>query len=936
MRIHGTFLNSSGLAVTVEIITRRDTLTSIEIGSDEAGLWFPASEAFTTESGLNDTFDVVLQSSATLRLETTDYRAEFYQRACRDAVVTVSVTEDDGTTRTRFLGCVEPRQYAQDFSGGQLSNDIELPLIDALSSLQYASYAHIGAPGVSFQKVREASSVRSFLSIIKDLLSETPCADLPYRLYYDGSKALASAVSRRFSILSEVGVAETVFIGEDEDDTMTMLETLEHMLRFLNLHIVQQGLDFFVFSWESLRQPSIQWRCLIGGAPDFTQQLSPQALSVGNVFGTRMDIEMGETYNRLVLDVKPADTTDVVASPLSSDALVPMFTGKQLYATCLWAAGTGDTSSKAFQALLNDQPTTYDGAHTVEYFLWAKSAIGWRIGTGDGRGGVRQWTGTKQDQQRIPGLLRKQIGAAILSMGKIDRKASATDNSPTSTVEMADYLVVSVNGNLIDDEATTYPQPDDLRRAAPVATWDGNAAGGIYSPSDDETKNYIVISGSIILNPVLRQSVNYLNRAQYDPVRWVKGRDGERRLSMRWWRADTPKSQPQPQEATSDYGAVSTQPVKSDNPLAKPYLNAWEGFYPWTDDDAQDLAFSYSRVGSSVDNVSKIGALECMLRVGDKVAVEDKDFDEDGNRTVTIDGEEVVVRYGHINNISWKPFRTLEQCRAAHPGDEDAALDEYYTQTITIGFDPKIGDKIIGTQFDIQNNIDYTLGLDVKGMAIPVRHSDHLRGRVHFEILGPVFNAQFDKITRRHRTFFRKEKWTATTVPILSRVSSIMVRDLKIELHSDNGMAGADTDSEHSFMSDTDEDFVNKKDDLEMRIHSALTTSECEELGCANTVAPSVAVDLTTGDAVLRIFDWLKAAPDAVPPIAVKAERDYIDSYYQEYHVPRIELSFDFDGLLPSPFARFTHPALDGRTFSVISVGYDFQTATSQVRMKEE
>ena len=51
MRIHGTFLNSAGLAVTVEIITRRDTLTSIEIGSDEAGLWFPASEAFTTEAG---------------------------------------------------------------------------------------------------------------------------------------------------------------------------------------------------------------------------------------------------------------------------------------------------------------------------------------------------------------------------------------------------------------------------------------------------------------------------------------------------------------------------------------------------------------------------------------------------------------------------------------------------------------------------------------------------------------------------------------------------------------------------------------------------------------------------------------------------------------------------------------------------------------------
>ena len=442
MRIHGTFLNSSALAVTVEIITRRDTLTSIEIGSDEAGLWFPASEAFTTESGLNDTFDVVLQSSATLRLETTDYRAEFYQRACRDAVVTVSVAEADGTTRTRFLGCVEPRQYSQDFSGGQLSNDIELPLIDALSSLQYASYAHIGAPGVSFQKVREASSVRSFLSIIKDLISETPCADLPYRLYYDGSKALASDAARRFSILSEIGVAETVFIGEDEDDTMTMLETLEHMLRFLNLHIVQQGLDFFVFSWESLRQPSIQWRCLIGGAPDFTQQLSPQALSDSTVFGTRMDIEMGETYNRLVLDVKPADVTDVVASPLSSDALVPMFTGKQLYATCLWAAGTGDTSSKAFQALLNDQPTTYDGAHTVEYFLWAKSAIGWRIGTGDGSGGG------STSRSSGPSAMRSSTRSRAATAPSSARRSGPPPQSPSSRASPPSWCETSKSSSI--------------------------------------------------------------------------------------------------------------------------------------------------------------------------------------------------------------------------------------------------------------------------------------------------------------------------------------------------------------------------------------------------------------------------------------------------------------------------------------------------------
>ena len=954
MLIQGQFTNRAGQTVTVRIVTKVDTTTDVTIGDGVSGLWFPATDALVTESGLNDTFDVVLSSTATLRLESTQYVADFYQQACRDAIVTVSVGSD-----VAFVGCVDPRQFSQDFSGGQLSNDIELNLIDGLAALQYANYAHVGEPGVIFRNVRASATVRSALDIITTTISQTPDGSAA-RLWYDGSKSLTDDSARRYSVFSELGVAESVFIGDEEDDTSNLQDTLSDLLKFLNLHIVQRGHDFFIFSWESFRADTIEWHRIDGTTATRTVQNAPTAISADNIDGTQVDIDMGETYNRLVLHVTPDDMASVVTSPLDDDTISPMFRNRQKYATSLWAYGDGKTSRKAFANLLAGQPTGYDGAHTDDYYLWVKKAYGWQLGRGDGNGGCVDWTSTRlnggRTQQRIPGYLRSQIACALMAFGKLEKKSEASDNSVTSSIEMNDYLVVSVNGNGKIAEDTMHPTPDEIKAAAPVAVWDGNEAGGVFSPSDDDTKNYIVISGSIILNPILIQSVNFLNKEEGDDYtdNIVAGRkDGKdtRRLAFRWWKADTPMTAPVPEDGKAKYGAAAAlHPLDARDkkflqvgiiPYPAP-ANGWEGFYPWTDDDQQCFPFSFSVVGDKADRVSKIGALECMLRIGDKVAVENKEFGDDNTRTITVDGKETTVRYGSLDNISWQTFKSLEDCQKAHPGDADAALDEYYQQTITIGFDPKIGDNLVGTKFNIQNNIDYTLGLDVEGMAIPVRHSDHLRGKVHFEILGPVFNCQTDVITRRHPTFFRSTKWTTQTVPLLSVVSSIMLPKFKIEIYSDNGLAGADTDSDHRFMSDTDERFTNKKDDIEFRIHSALTTAECEELGCANAVAPTAAVDLTTGDAVLAIYDWLKSpdptddAPNPAPPVKVKAEQDYLDSYYNEYHVPRIELSFSLQGLAANPWARFTHPALDGRKFFAESVEYDFQNASTSFKAKEE
>lgn len=116
-------------------------------------------------------------------------------------------------------------------------------------------------------------------------------------------------------------------------------------------------------------------------------------------------------------------------------------------------------------------------------------------------------------------------------------------------------------------------------------------------------------------------------------------------------------------------------------------------------------------------------------------------------------------------------------------------------------------------------------------------------------------------------------------------------------------------------MSDTKETFVNKKDDLEFKINSALTATECAQLGVSNTVKLSTPLNISTGDGVLEVYDRngnVKAKPEQI----------YVDSYYTEYHKPRIVMEQklrDIDNVV-SLFNHYRHEALN-KEFFVQGIG---------------
>lgn len=890
MYLHGHFYNQKEERIEVHILTGGDRTKETVIGEKNGELSFTEDPVELT-SQVNDTFDHLLCQQATVRLLARNFVPDFFCASCRDAVVNIY---REG--KCLFAGFIEPQSYSQGYN--EEFDEIELSCIDALTALQYAKYRDVGSLGVLYNVVKAEAEQRTFLAMLKEILGGVT-AELDIvggnvmRYLYDGSKAVDDLAGNRYAIFGQLTVSELLFLGDEEDDVWQQDEVLEEILKYLNLHIVQDGFTFYLFSWESVKgDERIYWRDLLTGASVTTARQTTDIVT-GLVTDTDTTISVGEVYNRIMLTAKVESMESVIESPLDNDLLKSPFSNKQKYMTEYSSDGEGSRALNAFDAMTHGQETSYSGGCVTDWYVQMMNNSQWLFPKSGSGNLMEEYCSEGRNQHILPNWLAKNQGAAIIALGKVEKKTDGKDNSPTSKVEMTNYLVVSVNGNSDDKEATTYPNDNSLKAGIPRAVYNGSMTGGVFSPTDEGTTNYIVLSGKLVLNPVMALTDTYKAIYNYDGGKWgglftgigkwsgvtVPSRnngDG-RYYTQQWWKA-----------------AMPNETVVWDMETA-------HGFVPFTDTGPQLYEFKYSAIGDGSDHISKVGVLACMLIIGDKCVVEK--------------GTE-----GQVTDFEWRKYKTLEEC---------SNENEYYQQCFTIGFDPKIGDKIVGTKFGMQNNVNYELGIDAEGIAIPIKKADKVSGRVKFMILGPV-NALWDVVTRRHKTWFRHTKWNSTTIPLLAHVSSIMVEQFEVKIYSDNGLVNNTGDNDLVYMSDTKESFVNVKDDIEMKINSALTAAECQTLDVTDSVKMSTPLNTLTGEGLLAVYDYSRG-------VSAKPEQLYVDYYYKEWHAPRVVMTqklTDTDGGIVSLFAHYRHPMMD-KTFFVQGISRNLEEGYAEMTLKE-
>ena len=757
-----------------------------------------------------------------------------------------------------FSGYVEPYTYTQPLA--YTLENLTLNCMDKLCTLQYEYFLD----DKTWQEKREMNNVLSF----KDYLSLI----LPTSTYWDKSKQVDGK-----DLLDVAGVSMNVFLGDSQKDVWSNEEILEEILRYCNLHAMQDGDRIFLFDWNSIGSTSSWYNIydnsvilIETGTIPITQQI---------LASDDTNMSMSDVYNQIVLKCELEDKDDLLESPIESEEIVPLVDRKQLwyseYAIDDYKGKSDENTSfrnVVIQGYNHPENIVDSGAKWYRqdwYFKWMMHPS-WKI-MYNGKD-ISDWieydsqTGEVINTWRIlKAMQENRFMPALIWAGKNENKISKQRASrlndvgePTGTINGKNYLVISVNGNYDDSEL----ELTNIDNAIYKATHDnsGNLTGllefnsesGIYSPADDETTNYIIFNGSLILNHPKRSFGSFIPLVLPQAYRTMADSknvaEGVQMLGLVPEAEDISDTDIDIPDDKTHLFAQQMWTCRDSSSIEQPANNMMM-VYPPTDVKSTGFTYKYSDFGDETDKIDKLSILECEMKIGDKYLVELSNGD----------GQKPTYRW-----------LTYEEC------PEYSGIKK---TTFSLGIDPVIGEPIIGKEYELANTVNGRYSNE-KGTAIPVKKSDALTGNLSFKILG-IYNQQWNNITRRHPTMFRHTKYYNNWKNLWSWVSSIWIKDFNIKIISDNkGFDNSTKAQDLCYISDEAEGYIKKRDDITFKINTMPTTDELLEIGIKSNVSNTNVVNMITKEPLGDIEDNASNETD-------RAERLYINEYWNMYHAPK-------------------------------------------------
>ena len=614
------------------------------------------------------------------------------------------------------------------------------------------------------------------------------------------------------SAMQETNIKLSIFFGESEDDYMNLYDTLTEICKYFNLYVAY-------YNNAANISCTINESSVANNISSFKDAAADSSTS----------ISVDDTYSQVTITAEIDPVEDIVVGYDNDDYLHSQYNHMDKYMTEYISEGEGRTAYDAFFDLITKGETDYDKGYCIDHFCWVMKNNAWDFGSDS------YITQGYTDQRDVLSYLKNHSGkGAIIGFGK-GNKLDKKDDSPTASVPLTNYLVISVNGTYDNSDAGGASMENMIEGANPVCTYKGLSAS-ILSPSDPTVINYIVISGNILLNPL-----QPLSGPKWDS-------EADKLTNTIQDCIDARENKSWPETPVWHH----TVPI-SENEDGAYYQQMWHkgvGIQGFLDNSKnQRFEYKYDSPGSSVDTISKLPILACELKVGDKYCVELLNEGQDG-----------------VGKFVWL---TESECNS-----------KGIPPVFTIGINPKTDDKIVGQSFSIQNNVNYMMGISKTGTAIPIKASDELAGEISFKILGPyntVWN-EISKHTHHSWIFFKKTNWTSTQYYILQYIQSIMISNFKIETVSDNGLINekaTNADNDLVYASDMNPAYVEKLEE-DIKICTPLTLEECQKYGVKYQISNSYIYK--TDNSPFYGF--------AVGDSFTKPEECLVDYYYKEYCTP--------------------------------------------------
>ena len=756
-------------------------------------------------------------------MDLTDY---FFAVNNRDVPLRITEISDINDVKYVFYGFVDPLQFDQGYAHNY--EQVSITATDPLGALENLTIDKLAGVTVATEM-----SPYALMTAIFDKIGIT-----------DINQSQVNQEVLR--CMQNTKLQCQIFFGDDKDDYKSLYDVLEIICKYFNLYVAMKDDDGVIIT------------CTVNNAPTQVNFTSFKDIATDE----STSISMDDVYTQIQLTCNIEPVEDLVESITDKDHLYSDYDNEEHYMTEYYSEmDEANTSSFSpyfgFRAIVNGWTPDYDYCRKSDNYVYVLRNDAWDFGDAAISGpqgfnpgyssyvnvmggGINHETGetTPMGAAHQYDILYWMLGANFSSMqgptgnqgparnynpvcraallGFDKRKdvnlKSISDNSPQKP-KLDKYLVISTNGQGDNDQQALagYQSLLDPSHNQPLCKYT-NLKSNILSPVDEDTTNYIVISGEILLNALQ----GLTGERPFEPASKVIGETWDETVQ---YCIDV-----------SNYAWLSNNSCylgiygKNNNYMY--YQQKWDkstavkgGLYGDLNNSAQkSLQYNYSAPGNTNDQISKMPILACQLKVGEgnaaKYCIEQLWLGEDG-----------------VNNFVWM---TLDEMRLKeaeiNSGINPQDPDFYHIEDnpiFTIGIDPKIGDYIIGQKYQLSQNSN-NLNIDKEGMAIPVKVSDNLTGTVEFSILGP-FNSVFKDYIHLYESywFWKFDAWITNPISILNRIQSIMIGDLKIELTSNN--AGL-RDNDLVYYSDANPTYL-EIDEEDTDICTPLTTEECKRWG---------------------------------------------------------------------------------------------------------
>lgn len=784
------------------------------------------------------------------------------------------------------------------------------------------------------------------------------------KIWYDQSKSVVNGTA---DIFNELGISQSLIMGDTEDDLWNFEEILEEICKYFNLHVVQLGYDFYIFDWETAKTGnSVTWVNVFDFTETKQSTYSTIVVAKEDYDDDSTQISLGDCYNQLVLTDKVEKFDDVILSPFDDSNLINIC-GKQHYMRELYATGQGSRARDAFKELLNGGVgVTYgdgDSAYTRDWYFSVKGSKYWKFMLNgadnydqipvDANGNkYKQWT-LAQYVDSTP------FASGIFSWGHGEKINNKNQQNIENITSFTDYIVINVAGNGTDENSpeytviydpTTgmptgtqprviYPSDDDLKSSSMKIEYI-NANDGVYSSADSSVMNYLVFSGKLHLTTAHERSGSqgfsgYENDAYNIHTRYAnEGRSGYHYVDDTVFKRKNNTYQNIKDMVNNNVNWEGRCVGSDDNDDGRYFTELfYNQYYPsYADAPAPTMnmlappcaegdiskRFRYDLSGKhsyyaregGFDVIPYVDILCCVLQIGDKYCC-----------------ETVVNNKKHFE---WYTEQELKDNNMYTAGPDGNVI---YNCFIYLAVNIDDGQYLVGESHDIYNNIDTNMNLEKTGMAIPLPSNKHLSGDLRFTIVGPVNNT-WDAGIRRHPTWWRHTTYTPNVISILPHIDKIYIEKFDVALVSDNGRAVINDDNDIVYMSDEVKKYITKKDDIEFKFVSALTASEANAMNVTPILSKSTVVNVNSGDAILNIVNNATSETD-------KAEKHYVDAYWREYNTPRMILETslhddnDMEHLDAVQFRKFTFPYIEDKTFFVVKTERDLKNESINLTLKE-